>query len=98
MDKKIVQKNSLVQASQVAFELEQKIAKNIRKLAAQEGIAASDQIRKIIGLSYSSPKRPRLSISLSNEDYLKLGKKYNISSKNTIEIKRQIIQDLIKFF
>lgn len=82
--------DKLAKATQIAFELEQNIALNIRTLAAQEGLTPSDQIRKLIGLSYSPPKRPRLTISLTAEDYEILGKKYKIDSVNTIEIKKEL--------
>lgn len=90
--------DNLTKATQIAFELEQNIALNIRTLAAQEGLTPSDQIRKLIGLSYSPPKRPRLTISLTTEDYKILGKKYKIDSSNTIEIKKRIIENLIVAF
>ena len=90
--------NKLVKATQIAFELEQKIAIDIRTLAANQGLTASDQLRKLIGLSYSSPKRPRLSISLTSNDYKLLGKRYNLDTTNTIEIKKKIVSELIKYF
>lgn len=90
--------DKLVKATQVAFELEQKIAIDIRTLAAQEGLTPSDQVRKLIGLSFSSPKRPRLSISLTSDDYELLRKKYSLDKANTIEIKKMIVSELIKHF
>lgn len=83
-------------ATQIAFELEQTVATHIRELAAQEGLTPSDQIRKLIGLSYSPPKRPRLTVSLTPEDYESLGKKYNIAPEETLKIKRQIMEELIE--
>jgi len=81
---------------QVAFELEQEIATKIRIEAAKNNITPSDQIRKIIGLEYSKPKRPRLTISLTDEDYKTLGKKYNISADDKLEIKKKVLEDIIK--
>jgi hypothetical protein len=84
-----------IKATQVAFEMEQKVACHIRELAAREGLAPSDQIRKMIGLSYSPPKRPRLTVSLSEDDYVTLGKKYRLDATDALGIKRKMIQELI---
>lgn len=83
-------------ATQIAFELEQKVALHIRELAAKEGLTPSDQIRKMIGLSYSPPKRPRLTVSLTPEDYIQLGKKYKIDPEETLKIRRKMMEELVK--
>jgi hypothetical protein len=85
-----------IKATQVAFEMEQKVACHIRELAAQDGLTPSDQIRKIIGLTYSPPKRPRLTVSLSEDDYVTLGQKYQLASTDTLGIKRRIMEELVK--
>jgi len=85
-----------IKATQVAFEMEQKVACYIRELAAREGLAPSDQIRKIIGLSYSPPKRPRLTVSLSEDDYVMLGKKYKLDPTDSLGIKRRMMEELVK--
>jgi len=99
MTKKLPEKwnknQKALKAIQVAFELEQDIAKNIRVRAAKNGLTPSDQIRKILGLTYSPPKRPRLTVSLSQDDYKELGKKFGIDPGNTIDIKRKIVEALI---
>jgi hypothetical protein len=89
-------KDNTAKSVQVAFELEQQIARTIHVLAAQEGLTPSNMIRKMIGLSYSAPKRPRLTLSLTPDDYQQLGEKYSTSPDNSVEIKRQIIQELIE--
>lgn len=85
-----------VRAAQVAFELEKKTAQSINKMAVAEGLTASSQIRKLIGLSYSPPKRPRLTVSLSDQDYVILGEKYGVDPEDTLEIKRKIMAELIQ--
>jgi hypothetical protein len=84
-----------VRATQVAFELEQKVACHIREQAARDGLAPSDQIRKLLGLSYAPPKRPRLTVSLSAADYITLGQKYQLDPSDTLGIKRRMMQELI---
>jgi hypothetical protein len=86
----------LVKATQIAFEMEQEIANKIRMLAAHEGLTASDQIRKMVGLKYSSPKRPRLTISLNNDDYAVLAEKYSLPKEDMLGIKRKIVEELIQ--
>jgi hypothetical protein len=90
--------NKAVRATQVAFELERDISRHIHEMAAHEGLTPSSQIRKLVGLPYSPPKRPRLTVSLSPEDYTELGKKYKIDSSDTLEIKRKIMEELIQMF
>jgi hypothetical protein len=90
--------NKAVKATQVAFELEQKVARQIHEMAAKEGLTPSSQIRKLVGLTYSPPKRPRLTVSLSPEDYVELGKKYKVDPEDTLEIKRKIMEELIQMF
>jgi hypothetical protein len=85
-----------IKATQVAFEMEQKLACHIRELAAREGLTPSDQIRKMIGLTYSPPKRPRLTVSLSEDDYVTLGKKYELDSADALGIKRRMMEELVK--
>ncbi|MFQ5535407.1 MAG: hypothetical protein ACE5EM_11365 [Sphingomonadales bacterium] len=85
-----------VKAIQVAFELEQHIAQTIREQAVRNGLRPSDQIRKILALDYSPPKRPRLTVSLAPDDYKQLGERYGVDPADTLEIKRHIVRELIK--
>ncbi|MDQ7004692.1 MAG: hypothetical protein Q9N67_07170 [Ghiorsea sp.] len=82
-------------ATQVAFEFEQATARHIHSLAAQSGLTPSSQIRKMIGLSFSPPKRPRLTVSLSVEDYAILGKKYGLDATATLDIRKRIMLELM---
>lgn len=87
-------KETSLRAIQLAFELEQNIAMQIKIEAAKNNLNPSDQIRKMLGLSYSAPKRPRLTVSLKPEDYKILGGKFNIPSDNQLEIRRKILEFL----
>ncbi|MDX8384036.1 MAG: hypothetical protein R8M45_08140 [Ghiorsea sp.] len=82
-------------ATQVAFEFEQATARHIHSLAAQAGLTPSSQMRKMLGLAYSPPKRPRLTLSLSKEDYVSLGEKYAIDASQTLEIRKKMMQELM---
>lgn len=90
--------NNIVKATQVAFEVEQKIARQINHLAAENGLTSSSQIRKLIGLPYAPPKRPRLTVSLSAQDYQQLAERYNLDADDKLEIKRLMMAELIEKF
>jgi len=87
-----------VKATQVAFALEQQVAQRIQTLAVSEGLTTSSEIRKLLGLSYSPPKRPRLTVSLAEEDYRVLAKKYQLDASSTMDIRRRMIAELIERF
>lgn len=83
-------------ATQVAFDMDEKIQLEIRKEALDAGLSPSDKIRDILGLSVNKkPKRPRLTVSLSPEDYEVLGEKYQLSPDLQLEIKKKLMDDLI---
>ena len=43
------------------------------------------------------PKRPRLTVSLSGEDYVLLAEKYGLSAEQQLEIKKKLMDDLINY-
>ena len=47
-------------------------------------------------LQYSI-RRSALTVSLSADDYIQLGKRYNIPAKNQLDIKKYVIEELTKF-
>ncbi|GLX84427.1 hypothetical protein tloyanaT_06790 [Thalassotalea loyana] len=84
-------------ATQVAFDMDEKIQLAIRQEALTHGLSPSDQIRQILGLPINRrPKRPRLTVSLSGDDYLVLGEKYDIDPSEQLEIKKKLMEELIK--
>ncbi|MGI2260720.1 hypothetical protein [Shewanella sp. GXUN23E] len=85
-------------ATQVAFDLDEQFQYAIRKAALDAGVSPSDQIRTILGLTVSTrPKRPRLTVSLSDADYAALAEKYNLPPEAQLEIKRRVLDELIQF-
>lgn len=85
-----------IKAVQVAFDMDEKIQLAIRKEALEAGLSPSDQIRNILGLPTSKrPKRPRLTVSLSPDDYQLLAEKYQLSANQQLEIKKKLMDDLI---
>ncbi|GHE84255.1 hypothetical protein [Thalassotalea profundi] len=85
-------------ATQVAFDMDEKIQLEIRKEALEDGLSPSDKIRDILGLDTNKrPKRPRLTVSLSLDDYQVLAEKYQLDAEQQLEIKRKLMDDLISY-
>lgn len=86
-----------MKAVQVAFDMDEKIQLSIRKEALEAGLSPSDQIRDILGLPVNKrPKRPRLTVSLAPSDYEVLAEKYGLAVDQQLEIKKRLMDDLIK--
>jgi len=87
-----------LKAVQVAFYVDEQVQNKIRQDACLQGISPSDMIRHITQLPVSSPpKRPRLTASLNSDDYALLADRYNLDVSDTLEIKRQVMQELISY-
>ena len=84
-----------IRAVQVIFELEQAESRALRIKAIEKDLSPSDYIRDIIGLPRKKPVRPRLSISLNEEDYKILAKRYKLKADDKNEIRVRIKQELI---
>jgi len=84
-----------IRAVQVIFELEQAQSRTLRIQAIEQDLSPSDYIRDIVGLPRKKPVRPRLSISLSSEDYIILAERYNLAPEQKTEIRERIKKDLI---
>ncbi|MCK5830052.1 MAG: hypothetical protein KAH20_07080 [Methylococcales bacterium] len=88
--------NKNIRAVQVVFELEQPESQALRIKAIEKGLSPSDYIRDIIGLPRKKPVRPRLSVSLSEEDYEILAKRYHLKPDEKRLIRETIKQELVK--
>ena len=86
-----------IRAIQLAFEFGMQMSEIIRREANLHGLSTSDQIRKIIQLEVKTPKRPRLTVSLSPLDYEQLGKRYGIDPHNQAAIRDAIRTELVDF-
>ena len=84
-----------IRAVQVIFELEQAESRALRIKAIEKDLSPSDYIRDIIGLPRKKPVRPRLSISLNEEDYKILAKRYKLQADDKNEIRVRIKQELV---
>lgn len=87
-----------VKAVQVAFDLGEEIQEVIRREALEMGLNPSDRVRQILGLPVSRrAKRPRLSISLSSDDFIQLAGAYALEPDDKLGLKREAAQVLIDY-
>ncbi len=87
--------NKNIRAVQVIFELEQEESRTLRIKAIEKNLSPSDYIREVIGLPRKKPIRPRLSISLSEEDYKVLADRYHLNPDEKDKIRAKIKQELV---
>ena len=92
------QSAEVVKAVQIAFDMDTQLQYSIRRSALDKGISPSEQIRDLLDLpTHKKPKRPRLTVSLNNEDYQRLGERYKIPPEQQLEIKKLVIEELTLF-
>ena len=92
------QSAKVVKAVQIAFDMDSKLQYSIRRSALDKGVSPSEQIRHLLELpTHKKPKRPRLTVSLSGEDYQLLSERYDIPASEQLEIKKQVIEELTQF-
>jgi hypothetical protein len=91
------QSNKSIRAVQLVFELNKSISDTIRHQANKHGLSPSDQIRDIIGLKTKQPKRPRLTVSLSETEYATLAQRYNVPVDDKAAIRQAIAEELIAY-
>ncbi|WP_019613571.1 hypothetical protein [Psychromonas ossibalaenae] len=92
------QSAKVIKAVQIAFDMDTKLQYSIRRSALDKGISPSEQIRHLLELpTHKKPKRPRLTVSLSSDDYQQLGERYQIPADQQLEIKKSVIEELTQF-
>ncbi|AEY02882.1 hypothetical protein GU3_15645 [Oceanimonas sp. GK1] len=85
-------------AVQVAFDMDEQLQYRIRREALDNGLSPSDQIRHILSLPTSAkPKRPRLTVSLSPDDYACLAERYGLEPEQQLEIKHRVMDELLEY-
>lgn len=87
-----------IKAVQVAFDVEQTVMEAVRSAAFHNDVSPSEQIRRLLELpTHERPKRPRLTVTLSGEDYELLGARYGLSAEDRLAIKERVTAELIRF-
>ena len=84
-----------IKATQVAFDISTEAQKNLKLMASHNGMSPSDQMREILGLPRKKPMRPRLTISLTVEDYEVLANFYGLNSQDKLAIKERAAKEII---
>lgn len=89
---------SALRAVQVAFDVSESVLQAVRSAAFEANLSNSDQIRVLLDLPViRQAKRPRLTISLSPEDYAMLGRRYQLDPADHLAIKERVTAELIAF-
>jgi hypothetical protein len=87
-----------LRAVQVAFDVSETVLQAVRQAAFDANLSNSDQIRVVLGLPVTrQPKRPRLTVSLSGDDYQLLGKRYKLDPADHLAIKERVNAQLMEF-
>ncbi len=87
-----------IQTTQISFEFDQMIERQLKQEALESDHSPSTQLRIILGLPVGTPIRRRISVSLSAEDKKILSQRYNIDI-NDNDIMRAIIRkEITKYF
>ena len=87
-----------LKAVQVAFDVEEAVMEAIRVAAFYGDVSASTQIRMVLGLSVPArPKRPRLTVTLSADDYAQLAERYGLQADDRLGIKEAATRELMAF-
>lgn len=87
-----------VQAVQMAFDLSNDIQRAFRVSAAIQNMSTSDMVRKVLELPYQKTRaRPRLTITLKDEDFELLARKYDLDPQDRTTIRQRVSEDLQVF-
>jgi len=85
-----------IKATQVAFDISTEAQKKLKLMAIHNDLSPSDQMRQILGLPSKKPVRPRLTISLSLDDYEILAKHYQLDPEDKLAIKERAAIEIIE--
>lgn len=87
-----------IKATQVAFDISSEAQIAIKQEALANRLNPPDQIRKILGLPYNKkPQRPRLTVTLKEEDFDLLAAKYGLDGEDHAAIKEKVSEELLNF-
>lgn len=87
-----------LRAVQVAFDVSESVMEAVRRTAFEANLSQPDVVRSILGLPISRrAKRPRLTVSLSEQDYQTLGERYQLDPTDALAIKERVLGELVEF-
>lgn len=86
-----------IKAVQIAFDVGDDVNRKIRLEAVERGINPPDRVRQILGLPVNpKPVRPRLSISLSGDDFVLLAEEFGVAADDKLKIRQLAAEKLIE--
>lgn len=87
-----------VQTVQMAFDPSNDIQQAFRVSAALQNMNTSDMVRKVLQLPYQRHRaRPRLTVTLKDEDFNLLAQKYGLDPQNRTAIRQRVSDELQVF-
>lgn len=75
---------------QLSFDLDESIMSKIKEISIRDGISPNDVVRRVIGLEVSPPKRPRISLSVTQSELEKLSGEMNVNPEDSTKLKKSI--------
>ena len=79
-----------VQAVQMAFDLSNEIQRAFRVSAALQDVSTANMVRKVLKLPYRGNRiRPRLTVTLHDDDFDILARKYGLAADDRVAIREQ---------
>ncbi len=96
--KKWEREKKAVRAVQLAFDVGEEVNRQIRLEALERNLNPPDRVREILGLPVNGkPVRPRLSISLSEEDFEQLAVQFDTDPADRLKIRQIAAEKLIGY-
>lgn len=87
-----------VEAVQLAFDMSNEIQKSFRVAAAMQDMTTPDMVRKVLHLPYRKRRRrPRLTVTLREEDFAELASRYNLDPDDRLAIRQKVAEELMVF-
>ncbi len=86
-----------LKAIQVAFDVSDELNRRLRREALEHDNTPSDQVREILGLPVKKKRvRPRLSVTLSDQDFDSLARRFKVSPSDRQAIKQLATKILLE--
>jgi len=97
LPEKWTKSEAAIRATQIGFDTSEEVTTLIRLEAVKQGLSPSDLVRKVVGLPViSKPKRPRLTVTLSEQDYQELAQRYGFTEVDKLKIKKHMYDELTR--
>lgn len=75
---------------QLSFDLNDSLMAKIKSVSIRDGISPNDVVRRVMGLDVSPPKRPRISLSMTHKELIKVSEDMDIDPENSGQLKKNI--------